>query len=120
MQAPAPHATVDRLAAQTERHQLPACDDAVLGVRERRDPRVIGDLTSHTDVKSPAQRCSPPQTAGTGSISVWRRATAITVPIEPIPPATRNAVGQPGPSTIAPASAEPTAIPPTNAVTGHV
>ena len=55
-----------------------------------------------------------------GSTSVWRRATAITVPTAAIPPATTNAVRQPGPSTSTPASAAPIAIPPTNAVIGHV
>ena len=34
--------------------------------------------------------------------------------------ATTNAIRHPGPSTSAPASAAPTAIPPTNAVIGHV
>ena len=55
-----------------------------------------------------------------GSTTVCRRETAIAVPPAANAPATRNAVCQLACSTSVPASAEPTAMPPTNAVTGQV
>ena len=52
--------------------------------------------------------------------TVRRRTTANTEPTAANIAATTNATRHPGPSTNAPASAAPTAIPPTNAVIGHV
>ena len=53
-------------------------------------------------------------------LSVPRRATATSAPHAATAAATTNASRQLSASTIAPASAEPIAIPPTNAVTGQV
>ena len=75
LQPPAPDGAVDGLRTEAEREELSAGDDPVLGGREAGDFVVWGELTSHSDVKSPRGVIRPPQIRSSsvmpGSLTSW-------------------------------------------------